>query len=472
MIVSILGVAGIHKNEIKKAHYICEDDLKGFVKEGEYINSTHALLENYTNSEFMLIGTKESIEVQSRILTFHDNCKYYEYDQNNLNELFEIIFQILNKTEGNIYFDITHGFRDSSIMAIITTIINQFIQNNNIKILFAREVKKHKIYQYIQIDEYIDISKMSFILTTFKQTLKVPLLTNFNSPLYLALKNFSENIVSNQFNKILNTDYPKLIDEIKKAQNSSYSFLDELLESIYQEIRFIEDIKDQPEHIQFFYLAKLFFDKKYYLHVVSYLVEGIPLYVFNHLKNKKKLATNIKYDYYLSREINNKIAFNNNFSNLYKLRNDVKNIRNNLAHINIEYQIEGAELKLGVLLEKYEKFIVNDYLSSKEIKTEETVSYKEKKNYEIIEFYEYVEKEIERIVGNKIKVRKFIKAIYDGVVQKNYSLNDLQMNKLNKFIDKNKPLLNVLNEYKTKPFVSKAEYIKFLKIKENIKNEN
>lgn len=466
MIISILGTSGEHKGKNYKFILYCRKCIKkDFIQDGEYINSTDALLKNFPNKKFVFIGTNDAINMQKRILQLKNSYEFHSYHKDNINELFQKIFNIVNSAKEDIIFDITHGFRDSSIMAVLSTIINQFVQDNKIRIVFAREVEQHKIYEYIQIDEYIDVSKMSFILTTFKQTLKVPELDNFNSSLYLSLKSFSENLVSNQFHKLFNKDYNKLVEEIKKAQKENYSFLYELLESILQEINFIKKIKDEPEHIKFYYFAELFFKKKYYLHTVSYLVEGIPLYVFNYQKRNNIIISTTEYSYKVSQKINNNLNYGS-YRKLYNLRDKIKEIRNNLAHINVHYEVEAPELKLQTLLHEYESLVLKDYLTN-EVKQQKIQKSNKPTKYQSDLLYKQLKKKFNIQLGRTVNPKKILEAYFDNTIMDKYQLSDNQIKKLGSFIEENKDLINELIDIPM--FINKEKYLRIKTLIKSIK---
>ena len=167
IVISLLGLS-IYET---KSNYQNNSSYK--LQTGEFINSIDVLLNSFDNEEkFIFFGTEKSINKHKEAfekLIVKMNVTFIEYDSQNLNDIFyKIISTIIDHKENEILFDITHSFRDSVIMSVISTIVSQIVYNPNIAMIYAKEVEKFKKYEYEQVSEDIlDTSNIAFILSSF-----------------------------------------------------------------------------------------------------------------------------------------------------------------------------------------------------------------------------------------------------------------------------------------------------------------
>jgi hypothetical protein len=154
MIISLLGMS-VDTN--KKSRYTNSTDIK--IKEGKYINSTHAFLESFENEKFIFLGTKEAIKKHKEneifIPLFTSREVEFVEIEDNLQDIFLKIMTIFLDNDENIIFDITHSFRDSVIMSVISTIVTQTLDFKIIKMIFAKEVERFKEYNYELVGQNI-----------------------------------------------------------------------------------------------------------------------------------------------------------------------------------------------------------------------------------------------------------------------------------------------------------------------------
>ena len=373
MIVSILGLAGTDQDgTIKTSKYSVSDDLTTLIKEGEYINATDALIKCNPQQNFILVGTDISISKQMKILDLdkQTNISIKKYSKTDINEVFNLVYEILKDIENEeIFFDITHSFRDTAIMSVLSTTIHEFVNNKKITIIFAKETENG--YEYIQVNEYLDISQMAFLLTSFHQTLNVPILQTKLS-LYETMQNFSKQLFSNQINLIINETYPKLKHELQNQKNTSLTHMEHLIEEVLEELKIFENLSKSPSQM-FFELSKLMCSKNYLLIASTYLVEALPHYAYAHFKRLELIDED--FDYYTATEVLNFINTGSpqkrlsipheyfycsnatTFKQFSKLVKNVKEIRNNIAHINLQYDEKHIKFKLMKNILLYKKLI-------------------------------------------------------------------------------------------------------------------
>lgn len=248
MIISILGTSGAffnpdnctprrdEKGKILFQHARYNSDIFDIPSQA-YHNSTQFLLENFEDT-FVFIGTECAISFQKTILNQSLKGKTVEYvpiEDNSLDDIFEKILELLTHHD-NIILDITHGFRHQPIMAIFASTLSQFLERRDLKIVFAKEVVQYKEYEYIYLDEYIEITQISLLLTGFIRTfnfIPVKSMKLLNNTLF---EDFSESLLSNDLRGI-EKNYQLLSDELKRLQkNEELKHIFQLLEKVRTEL--------------------------------------------------------------------------------------------------------------------------------------------------------------------------------------------------------------------------------------------
>ncbi len=370
MILSLLGLSVYDTTSYYK------NSTKFKIIEGNYVNSIDVLLNSYKNKKFIFLGTEESIKKhQDKFIDLINqrDVEFKKYENGNLNDIFiQIMNTLIKYKDENIIFDITHSFRDSVIMSVISTIISQVIYKPNISMIYAKELSKKdniKQYEYTLVsDEFLNTANIAILLTTFLSTLKLPPL-NSKYELYNILNNFSIHLVSNQFKDIYEVDLIEINRFIENNKEKLF-FIKPLLDELK---KFMEDIRETEKKNtseKFIFFSKLFLDKDYFLHSSTYLIEAIIYNIGEVFKdlgyidfdvdeyaNQKKIVALLKLNY-SQKDFNfpNEYFIDiniNTINKFYNLREQVANIRHNLAHINIEQDYGNIKKELEDAISEY-----------------------------------------------------------------------------------------------------------------------
>jgi len=386
MIISILGMAGKFNEVTTTAYYDC-DVLKK--QSGEYHNATDLLLKNY-NDDFCFLGTKEAIAFQKDLLDYDENrVEFIEIEDNSLDDIFEKVYAQISKIKDTekVILDITHGFRHQPISAIFSATMHKFLNNSQLDIIFAKQVVMHKSYEYIYLNEYIDMTQLSLLLTGFIRTLNFINTVEIDNLNTLAFENFSKALFSNDFKK-LEASYKNLkITLLQAKKNKKFDHLRELFEQVEDTIIEFKDFDKKEIYERYMILANLMFEKNYYLISLTYLFEAIRLYATTTF-HKKNIINNYaweKFDMYrLNRDVMSTITqkefedyrenyYDKNFPSLYSknatefetIANEykkLKDLRNDLTHINHKKSQPNIKGDLYELLKSIGFLIENDIL--------------------------------------------------------------------------------------------------------------
>lgn len=290
-IIAIFGKAG---GKDKFASYSKDSDLKiSELKNGEFINSTHCLMESFGDSAtYTFLGTSESINHHKDIFANLPQCKvifdkYPPVESSDIEDIFhQILESIKSAHENNIILDITHGFRNQPIIASFASTLGQINTKKSITLLFAKEIEKDKKYKYISLEKYSQISLIALSLQTFVQTLSVPNM-GLKEPFIISLSEFSKSLHANAFNEIF-ANLDKAKSALQNAKNSdSFKGLDNILSEVEEILGIFEHIKNTKENYKKYYkFARLMHTKRYYLISATYISEAILLYALERFKHK------------------------------------------------------------------------------------------------------------------------------------------------------------------------------------------
>jgi len=147
MIISILGMSGMDRERQNKttAYYDCKTLDK---ESGDYHNATDMLLKNYDDA-FYFLGTQKAIAFQKNLLAYpHDKVQFIPIEDNSLDDIFEKVFELISKADDTeIILDITHGFRHQPISAIFSATLHRFLNESNLKIIFAKQLVEYEKYE-------------------------------------------------------------------------------------------------------------------------------------------------------------------------------------------------------------------------------------------------------------------------------------------------------------------------------------
>lgn len=323
-IILILGKAG----EKKKAHYSVDKGLnltlnlnkvsknlstinagknlektplnsqKNFIKEGEFLNSTHCLLESFENASCTLIATRDAFEFQCKL--FDKHCPKIAAilrsvapvlldEKSEFEDIFHQILQAIKNAPQNelVILDITHGFRYQPIIASFASILGSISAEKSVQIIFAKPLDTiNTRFCYVSLQRYTQISLIALALSTFLQTLSLPhlaLLDN-NEPLLRSLWQFSRAIHANTPNlKLLNQS----LNELKLAQKSpNFDGLESILDELEAILREFESILQSDEDYEKFYkFAQFMLKKGFYLIATTYISETLGLFMLFKFEN-------------------------------------------------------------------------------------------------------------------------------------------------------------------------------------------
>ncbi len=445
----IISLLGLSANPDKKSFYDNHTDYD--IQPGKYINSTDALLHSFGNNveKYIFFGTNEAIEKHKKVLSGDQvEIEWVEYENGNLNNIFSLIVSTVLKYKGkSLLFDITHSFRDAVIMSVLSVIISQIVHGSHTTLIYAKQIVQYERYTYELVGEdIINTSNIAFMLNSFIETLKVPPLQS-KYELYETLDRFSVHLLSNQIIPIYQQDVPKLKRYISQNKEKLFFVRDSLnaLEKILLEIEKSGE-KTQDEKLLFF--ADFFYQKDYYLHAATYLIEGLTQHVAHALreqkyitfetdeyKNQQKIVTLLNSGIQTTAEdfsfpdeyfvdVNIRV-----FQTISAMRDGIGKIRNNLAHIGIDVDFENIKDDLGKLIRQVQEVVATKMLYHFEKVTEE--------NKRLTPRYQLNQhrNEIKRytVSGSSIKIETAIKKYQSNTLEE---LTNMDVKRLKAYLDK------------------------------------
>ena len=389
MIISILGLSGKHESKETYAFY----DAKIIDKQsGDYHNATHFLLENYPDERFFFLGTAKAIDFQKELLDFSgERTHFIEIEDNSLDDIFENVFKLISQahTDEEILLDITHGFRHQPISAIFSATLHRFLHNGALKILFAKQIIERERYEYILLNQYIDITQLSLLLTGFIRTLNFVEGVQIEGFETIAFSNFSKALLSNDF-YTLQTSYKNLLETVRRAKkDQKFDHLKDLFVQIEKALLVFKDFSDKPIYRQYLIVADLMYSKNYILLSLTYLFEALRFYCSDRFEKNSLTCKREKHKnnaYTINQEVITFITkssfksyykpncYDDKFHTLYdanrtkflKITNvydSLRRLRNNLTHVNSEEHSPDIKTKLEKQLTAVKKLIEDDILA-------------------------------------------------------------------------------------------------------------
>lgn len=393
MIISILGISGRDRKTglSKPVSYTC--DILG-KKNGKYLNSTDMLLKNYEDI-FYFLGTSEAIKFQKELLDMETkDVHFLEISHNSLDEIYEKVLTLLDNSNEDVILDVTHGFRHQPISAIFAATFHRFLSQSKLKIIFAKEEVSGEAYSYIYLDDYLDLSQLTFQLSGFSQTLNfvesAPI-QGFDTSPFLR---FSDALLSNDFTALCQ-NYIGLMRIIEKVRNDiQYKHLTHLFNTIEDDLSVFNTFDSKELYQQYFDIAALLFRKNYLLLSLTYLYESVRYYCSQLFYEHKLISSDTwkktnRYKinqavitFMTQKEFGEKYRatyydkaypkmFDENKDNFLKISNvylELRDLRNNLTHVNPKENKFSIELKLKELVRKVEAIIEDDVLRKINIK--------------------------------------------------------------------------------------------------------
>ncbi len=271
---------------------------QNFIKEGEFLNSTHCLLESFENANCTLIATRDAFKFQCELFDKHcpkiatilrSVASVLLDEKSEFEDIFHQILQAIKNTPQNelVILDITHGFRYQPIIASFASILGSISAEKSVQIIFAKPLDTiNTRFCYVSLQRYTQISLIALALSTFLQTLSLPhlaLLDN-NEPLLRSLWQFSRAIHANTPNlELLNQS----LNELKLAQKSSnFDGLESILDELEAILREFESILQSDEDYEKFYkFAQFMLKKGFYLIAATYISETLGLFMLFKFEN-------------------------------------------------------------------------------------------------------------------------------------------------------------------------------------------
>ena len=387
MIVSILGMSGKDRERLNKttAYYDCDALGKS---SGEYHNATDLLLKNY-NDEFYFLGTKRAIDFQKELLEYDkERVNFIEIKDNSLDDIFEEVFALISHAKDNekVLLDITHGFRHQPISAIFSATLHKFLNNSQLEIIFAKQIVEFREYAYIYLTEYIEMTQLSLLLTGFIRTLNFVNTVEIENLNTLAFEKFSRALLSNDF-RALESSYKNLEITLEQAKkNRKFDHLKELFEQVEETLKEFKGFAQKEFHEKYMILANLMYEKNYYLLSLTYLFEAIRLYS-SYSFYRKALISQRTWENVAMYKINSEVIgcigqkeFGDRYrptrydrDGFYAKNRDsfekialeyrkLRELRNNLTHINHKESQPNIKMDLRNLLKEVGELIERDIL--------------------------------------------------------------------------------------------------------------
>ena len=286
-VITILGIQG-QKDNIKTkgcAKYYFAGESPD--NSQEFFNTLPLLADKFGAENIVPIYTADAREFNEEVIAHYVNFRinfndsYKITDEKNFEAIFEIferaVDDLVKCGVGKIVFDVTHGFRHLPLLALVDLLIQNFSNVSQIdQILFAKEIEKSKLYEIIDLRQYLDIANIAFVITAFSQnyTLAQHIKTKKFEPLVNALNDFSNNILSLNIAK-LKSSHGELIKELDRIDDIA---LISRAKNLKDGLSKICDWSDSA-YIFRYKLAKDMFEKGYLLQSLVLLFESVNSYI-------------------------------------------------------------------------------------------------------------------------------------------------------------------------------------------------
>ena len=286
-VITILGIQG-KKEDIKTKgcarYYLTSESAD---KSQEFFNTLPLLADKFGVENIVPIYTAEAREFNEAVMAHYANFQinfnddYKIVDEKNFEALFEIferaIDDLVKSGVDKIIFDVTHGFRHLPLLALVDLLIQNFSNVSQIdQILFAKEIEKFKLYEIIDLRQYLDIANIAFVIAAFSQnyTLAQHIKTKKFESLVNALNAFSNNILSLNIAK-LKSSHGELIKELDMIDDIA---LISRAKDLKDRLNKICDWNDRA-YVFRYKLAKDMFEKGYLLQSLVLLFESVNSYI-------------------------------------------------------------------------------------------------------------------------------------------------------------------------------------------------
>jgi CRISPR-associated DxTHG motif protein len=379
MVITILGMAGREFKSKKPASIFYDCSLLG-KKSGRFCNSVDVLLSSY-DDVFYFIGTKVAIAFQKELLEFEGKeVHFIEVEDDSLDDIFEKILELLQQHK-EVILDITHGFRHQPIMAIFASTLSQFLDRKDLKIVYAKEKKPLEAYEYIYLDEYIEITQISLLLTGFIRTLNFIPVNEMKLLNNRVFEDFSKSLLSNDMRGV-EKNYVLLRDELERLHRSEeLKHIRSLIKKVEDELKPLAIFEPLMSYQKYILLSKMMVEKNYLVVALAYIFESLREYCsyrfevvyegilfkdsYERNDNVMKTIGNYRKENKILKQYSNLYKQNKeSFKKVNKLYNKLRKRRNALAHINTKSNFEDIKSDLNQMIEKVEKLFNDGLLSN------------------------------------------------------------------------------------------------------------
>lgn len=286
-VITILGIQGQKENIKTKGcakYYFAGESPDN---SQEFFNTLPLLADKFGAENIVPIYTADAREFNEAVMAHYVNFRinfndsYKITDEKNFEAIFEIFERAVDALVkcgvGKIVFDVTHGFRHLPLLALVDLLIQNFSNVSQIdQILFAKEIEKSKLYEIIDLRQYLDIANIAFVIAAFSQnyTLAQHIRAKKFESLVNALNDFSNNILSLNIAK-LKSSHSELIKELDRIDDIA---LISRARDLKDRLNKICDWSDSA-YIFRYKLAKDMFKKGYLLQSLVLLFESVNSYI-------------------------------------------------------------------------------------------------------------------------------------------------------------------------------------------------
>jgi len=364
-VITILGLIGhsTKKQEIKdnkivdifidkknedKAKYTFSKKLidKYHLPENKnYINML-TVLDAMTDDQIIAIGTKKAIDIQKKVIEYEKIDREIEYkeieDEKEYDNILVLIDSIIDEYD-EVVFDVSHGFRHLPILATVSLIIQNIKDPDKVRnIIFAKEIEAFKEYEIIDLKEYLDLAKLSYVLSSFNDNYTVGNSMTFSEEscqnLVDQLRIISTHILANSVQQLIGEEniLTQTITSLKKLQKEEDTLrtFNKYITDITGHLSNIKNLQRKPHYYQLFSLATMMEKRGYLLNSITLFNESVGLYCVEELKS---------IDERVKKHIEEYQGINNN---LYELAQQSKTIIKNKENFTGVYLFDTAQTKL------------------------------------------------------------------------------------------------------------------------------
>ena len=356
-VITILGIQGQKDNiktEVCARYYFAGESPD---KSQEFFNTLPLLADKFGAENIVPIYTTDARAFNEAVMAHYAdfqinfNDDYKIVDEKNFEALFEIFERVIDDLVksgvGRIVFDVTHGFRHLPLLALVDLLIQNFSNVSQIdQILFAKETEKPKLYEIIDLRQYLDIANIAFVITAFSQnyTLAQHIKTKKFESLVNALNAFSHNVLSLNIAK-LKSSHGELIKELDRLDDIA---LISRAKDLKDRLNKICDWDDSTYIIRY-KLAKDMLEKGYLLQSLVLLFESINSYIVSVFEKNISVIYKRILDECSKRKERKNYLISNFFVEALKSREDEnddfkKNTMKNFRKTKLEFELEASDI--------------------------------------------------------------------------------------------------------------------------------